>query len=282
MSTELQIHKATLRDKAQLLHLLQAARRSFVAFGAEDLPHLLASGDCLVAVARDQVRAVLCATVGRPPWAFLRGAAIADGWRADEALTVLLEPLAQQLSQRGVAQLAVYGTALWLPPLLLRVQFQRIDWIVTLERHPRPLPAARVAAAAIRHVTAADLPALAALDEAVFDPPYQLASGELIEYMVTSGYFVVAEEDGHLAGYACADVIGEEGQIIRVAVHPAARRRGIGGALLNAALTYCRDQQARLVMVNTQDSNQVALQLYASVGFRRVGRRVPVLVRALN
>lgn len=282
MPTELQIHKATLRDKTQLLHLLHAARRSFAAFGAEDLPHLLASGDCLIAVAGDQVRAMLCATIGRPSWAFLRGAAIADGWRADDALIALLEPLMEQLSRRGVTQLAVYGTALWLPPLLLRAQFHRVDWIVTLERHPRPMPAAAPPAAVIRHVTAADLPALAVLDEAVFEPPYQLASGELIEYMVTSGYFVVAEEGGQLAGYACADVVGEEGQIIRVAVHPDARRRGIGGALLNATLAYCHAHQARLVMVNTQDSNQAALQLYEGVGFRRVGRRVPVLVRALN
>ena len=147
----------------------------------------------------------------------------------DEALTVLLEPLIQQLSRRGVTQLAVYGTALWLPPLLLRAGFQRVDWIVTLERHPRPQSAAAALEAVIRPVTAADLPALAILDEAVFEPPYELASGELIEYMVTSGYFVVAEEDGQLTGYACADVSGEEGQIIRVAVHPDARRRGIGG-----------------------------------------------------
>lgn len=282
MPTELQIHKATLRDKTPLLHLLHTARRSFAAFGAEDLPHLLASGECQVAIAGDQVRAMLCATVGRLPWGFLRGAAIADGWRADEALTALLEPLIQQVSRRGVTQLAVYGTALWLPPLLLRVEFQRVDWIVTLERHPRPLSVAAPPAAVIRPVTASDLPALAALDEAVFAPPYQLASGELIEYMVTSGYFVVAEEGSQLAGYACADVVGQEGQIIRVAVHPDARRRGIGGALLNAALTYCHTHQARLVMVNTQDSNQPALQLYEGVGFRRVGRRVPVLVRALS
>ncbi len=282
MPTELAVHKATTRDKNHLLHLMYNARRSFAAFGAEDLPRLLSTGDCLVAVVDDQIRGMVCATLGRSSWAFLRGAIVADGWRADETLAVLLETLFTQLSRRGVKQLAVYGTALWLPPLLLRFQFQRVDWIVTLERPARPLSNLLMPAATMRPVTAADLPALAVLDEAAFEPPYQLASGELIEYMVTSGFFTVAESGGQLAGYACADVVGAEGQIIRLAVHPEAQRRGIGRALLNAALTYCQAHEARLAIINTQDSNRPALQLYEAAGFRRVGRRVPVLVRSLS
>jgi ribosomal-protein-alanine N-acetyltransferase len=126
------------------------------------------------------------------------------------------------------------------------------------------------------------------LDSAAFDPPYQLASGELIELMVTSGYFAVAEPAGQdgthtpgLVGYVCADVVGDTGQVIRLAVHPGTKRQGIGSALLNHGLAYCHDHGAHRVLVNTQESNTASLRLYEQFGFRRVGRRIPLLVQEL-
>ncbi|MCB0256883.1 MAG: GNAT family N-acetyltransferase, partial [Anaerolineae bacterium] len=125
---------------------------------------------------------------------------------------------------------------------------------------------------------------LGALDKAAFAPPFQLESGELIELLVTSGHFAVAEVDGidGLAGYVAADVTGDEGHIMRLAAHPALHGRGIGRMLLNDALAYCQKSDARLVSINTQDSNQASLRLYEGFGFRRVGRRVPLLVRELT
>ncbi|MCB9118075.1 MAG: hypothetical protein H6639_24230, partial [Caldilineaceae bacterium] len=52
--------------------------------------------------------------------------------------------------------------------------------------------------------------------------------------------------------------------------------------LLNGALAHCQDQGARETIINTQDSNQASLRLYEGFGFRRVGRRVPLLVRELQ
>ena len=115
-----------------------------------------------------------------------------------------------------------------------------------------------------------------------------LASGELIELMVTTGYFAVAEAADEmaaslsgLAGYVCADVVGDVGQVIRLAVHPAAQRLGIGRTLLNEALAYCQANGASRVVINTQEDNTASSGLYEQAGFRRVGRRVPLLVRRL-
>ena len=93
----------------------------------------------------------------------------------------------------------------------------------------------------------------------------------------------MAEADGFdgLAGYTAAHVIGDEGHIMRLAVHPALHGRGIGRTLLNGALAHCQEQGARTIVINTQDSNQASLRLYEGFGFRRVGRRVPLLVREL-
>ena len=79
-----------------------------------------------------------------------------------------------------------------------------------------------------------------------------------------------------------ADVTGDEGHIMRLAAHPALHGRGIGRMLLNDALAYCQKSEARVVSINTQDSNQASLRLYEGFGFRRVGRRVPLLVRELT
>jgi [ribosomal protein S18]-alanine N-acetyltransferase len=286
MSNPIHVYRASAVDLPEVRRLLDESRRSFAAFGPEDLPQLLASGACTVALDGAGVGAFLCVSVNRARWAFVRGLAIRNGWRTNEGLHAVLEPAINRLRLDGGTHLAVYGTELWLPPALMRAGFERREWIVSLERHPRPVPDLPAAPVCIRPVQPGDLSRLVALDAAIFEPPYQLASGELIELMVTSGHFVVAEsvaDTGHgtLLGYACADVLVDTGQIIRLAVHPSAQRQGIGRTLLNDGLAYCSTAGARRVTINTQESNSASLNLYEQVGFRRIGRRVPLLVRAL-
>ena len=282
MPPELQVYHASVRDQQRVRRLIEESHRSFAAFGLEDLPRLLASDNCMVADYNGTLWAFLCASASHSGWAYLRGVAIKDGWRIDDGLTAMLAPLLDHLRQRGMSHLAVYATALWLAPPLARVGFERREWIVSLERHPRPVADLPLCSAVLRPVGGHDLAALSALDHAVFESPYQLTSGELVEFMVTTGNFTLAEDPQMgLVGYACADVVGDTGQIIRLAVHPAARKQGIGSALLNDALAYCQSNGAHRVTINTQESNTVSLSLYEQFGFRRVGRRVPLLVRGV-
>ena len=282
MPSELQVYHASVRDQPRVRRLIEESHRSFAAFGLEDLPRLLASDNCMVADYNGTLWAFLCASASHSGWAYLRGVAIKDGWRIDDGLTAMLAPLLDHLQQRGMSHLAVYATVLWLAPPLARVGFERREWIVSLERHPRPVADLPLCAAVLRPVGVHDLAPLSALDHAVFESPYQLTSGELVEFMVTTGYFTLVEDPQmELVGYACADVVGDTGQIIRLAVHPAARKQGIGSALLNDALAYCQSNGAHRVTINTQESNTVSLSLYEQFGFRRVGRRVPLLVRGV-
>lgn len=283
VSPSLLVRPASAQDCQAVQSLLDSARRGYAAFGREDLPHLLRSGACVWATtAGGRPVGLLCATAGCRPWAFLRGAAVADSWHTDKVLAALLPALAESLRSRGFTGLAVYATALWLAPTLLRAGFQRIDWIITLERHPRPLASVEGADVSVRPVAANDLGQITRLDAAAFDPLYRLASGELIELMVTSGYFAVATQGDRIVGYLCADVMDREGQIIRLAVHPEVQGRGVGRTLLNAGLGFCYAQGATTVAINTQEDNHASLRLYEGFGFRRVGRRVPVLTWSLD
>ena len=95
---------------------------------------------------------------------------------------------------------------------------------------------------------------------------------------------VVAEaSDGRLVGAAWARVfaIEERGYgfvsptvpELAMAVGPAWRGLGWGGALLDALLAAVREQGVGSVSLSVRDSNSVARALYASRGFAPVGRQ---------
>lgn len=273
------VFSATANDRDAVLDLLNHARRSFAAFGAEDLAGLLAQGDCLLAATDNGIACgFLCLTPNLTRWAILRGLALRDSWHSGVLLDAVLPPALAHLRSEGIEHVAVYATTPWLLPVLPRAGFVHHEWIVTLERSTQS--AAEPPSVALRAVQPHDLPALVALDAAAFSAPYQLTRSELIELMMTSGYFAVAENPfSGLIGYVCADAAGAAAQVIRLAVHPAVQRRGMGEALLQHALHYCRVTGAERVSINTQESNLTSLRLYERSGFRRIGRRVPLLVR---
>jgi len=82
-------------------------------------------------------------------------------------------------------------------------------------------------------------------------------------------YVVVAEDAGSLTGWAVL-LESERCDVIRVAVAPAARRRGTGRALLDALLERVGE---RAVLLEVEADNAPAQRLYAASGFTRIARR---------
>jgi [ribosomal protein S18]-alanine N-acetyltransferase len=85
--------------------------------------------------------------------------------------------------------------------------------------------------------------------------------------------WVARDDDGHVAGYLCLWEVADEVHITNVAVRPNARRRGIARALLSSVLDNARARAFKVVVLEVRPSNQHALTLYESFGFRVVGRR---------
>ena len=78
----------------------------------------------------------------------------------------------------------------------------------------------------------------------------------------------VAEKDGNAAGYVtCHLDDGAVGRIGLVGVGENARGGGLGAGLVNRALRWFVDQDARVVRVVTQGRNEAAKGLYTSCGF---------------
>ena len=79
---------------------------------------------------------------------------------------------------------------------------------------------------------------------------------------------------GHaLHGFLSARVSARELHINNIGVHDAARRRGIGNALMAAAFAEGRRQGARTSILEVRAGNVAAQALYRRFGFAVVGRR---------
>lgn len=84
--------------------------------------------------------------------------------------------------------------------------------------------------------------------------------------------FLVGESDGW-AGLVLARAVADECEILWLAVAPDRRGRGIGRALLEAALERAGTLGARTAFLEVAEGNEAALALYRAAGFHPRGRR---------
>ena len=121
--------------------------------------------------------------------------------------------------------------------------------------------------------TVHDLGPVAAIERATFSDPWSLRSfREALDS--ASVYFACARSDaGSVVGYVVAWFVADQGEIANIAVAPDERGRGVGRALLDAALGEAAARGISAVYLEVRDSNQRARELYASRGFEEVGRR---------
>jgi ribosomal protein S18 acetylase RimI-like enzyme len=86
----------------------------------------------------------------------------------------------------------------------------------------------------------------------------------------------VAEHEGRIVGYVSTWIDREAGigHIPNLALTAAARGRGLGRRLLEHALARFRQAGIRFAKIETLDQNQVAQQLFPSLGFEEVARQI--------
>ena len=108
---------------------------------------------------------------------------------------------------------------------------------------------------------------LARHSKAGFDPEEELGRS-------WARIWVVRLEPGaQPAGFALIWHAADEVHLLDLAVDPDARRRGVARALVGRVLTYARENQARLVLLEVRQSNDAARALYRSAGFSENGVR---------
>lgn len=112
-----------------------------------------------------------------------------------------------------------------------------------------------------------EVAALAAIHAEAFETPWDAAS--LSALLASPGVFVVAEPDG----FILIRVVADEAEILTLAVRPAARRGGLGGRLVEAAVVRAAALGAERMFLEVAEDNVAARALYARAGFSEAGRR---------
>ena len=105
--------------------------------------------------------------------------------------------------------------------------------------------------------------------EAVFWPESSVR--EVLEWKGVLG--LASEVSGEVVGFLIGRQVGDEAEVLNVAVAPENRRRGDGGALLRAAVVEFRKRGVSRVFLEVRESNTAGMEFYTKHSFSKVGRR---------
>ena len=112
-----------------------------------------------------------------------------------------------------------------------------------------------------------DVPAIAEIDASAFPQtrPAEEHVREELSRPWTRGW--VARDGARVVGYLLSWHVADELHVLQVAAALGDRRRGVGRALVEEALTYAAAERVRLVLLEVRRSNARAIALYRRVGF---------------
>ena len=124
----------------------------------------------------------------------------------------------------------------------------------------------------IADVTAEHIPQIEEIERECFSRPWtaEQLSGQMRD---VQHEFIAAVDDGRVLGYVGLMYVLDEGYISNVAVHPAARRQGIGDALIDALAAKAEELELAFLTLEVRESNTPAIALYSKHGFHPVGKR---------
>jgi ribosomal-protein-alanine N-acetyltransferase len=135
--------------------------------------------------------------------------------------------------------------------------------------------------ATIRPAHEGDLDDVAAIERSVFGDPWSRRS---FADLVDAGQvlFLVASDANSVVGYAVILVAGVESELANLAVSRLVQRQGLGRRLLAEASNQARARGCEEMFLEVRASNEAALKLYETAGFRAIGRRARYYARPIE
>jgi ribosomal-protein-alanine N-acetyltransferase len=124
----------------------------------------------------------------------------------------------------------------------------------------------------IRGARVEDLAGIAAVEVHAFGPA-AWTEAQVAAQLADPGSAFLLSGEPQPQGYVLMRAAADEAEVLRIAVAPEARTRGVGTALLAAGLAWAAARGVRRVFLEVASDNAPALALYARLGFRTVGER---------
>ena len=121
-------------------------------------------------------------------------------------------------------------------------------------------------------MTAADVDAVCAIEEATFARPWSRASIEN-ELTNSCARYVVLRRGGETVGYAGMWLVIDEAHVTNVAIRKDLRGQGLGEKLMRALIQLAADSGMIWMTLEVRRSNAAAQGLYRKLGFVDVGWR---------
>ena len=118
-----------------------------------------------------------------------------------------------------------------------------------------------------------DLPRIADLELAIFPDAWSLPALQESLRQKSRTWFGGIWLEGVLIGYVIFYYVLDEGEIARIAVDPAYRRKGAAARLLHAAEDFCEEKGIDRLMLEVRKSNVPAISFYREYGFAEDGIR---------
>jgi ribosomal-protein-alanine N-acetyltransferase len=281
------VRPAQLSDRAALHRLTENHHRvhfnldwwSFDQWLHDDRP----SEAIWLAFDQEALIGLLAAPFEQVPVAWLRSIAIANGYSAAPVFAALLTHARSALLAQGAEQAAVMAHPDWVDDLTQCLNFTQCNEIVTMRKGDRAVPdLAQAPVANIRPARPEDIAVIADNDRASFEALWWHSAASLAHILQAVSHFVVAEIDDRVVGHAFSDVYGGHGHLIRLVVHPAYQRRGIGEQLLRESMLYQIETGAYPLTLNTQVDNAASQELYRRYGYQLNGKVVQVMQYAMS
>lgn len=274
--------EAAPADIGNIARLFRNNTHRFLGFPNADLPAMLASAPTMLLVAGDEIWAAAIGGWQTDATIWLRGLAFVNHLPIGGGLNGLLPPFHALLRSLAVRRLFYAGDEaadIWLQSALRHRGYQRDTEVVVYEKRELSVPSEGNQAVRLRPVEAVDLPTVLAVDHACFEPQWNKDEGIIGPAIFETPYFIVAELDETVVGYAFVTTHfgGRLVHLVRIAVLPAYQGQAIGVRLLANITAYAREIGASMVTLNTQANNTSAQRLYEWFGFQRTGEQQTVL-----
>ena len=130
----------------------------------------------------------------------------------------------------------------------------------------------------IRLATEDDIPGILEIENEAFSPPW--THGSLLGEIYRDGsFFAVAQckfgipNSEFISGFIILRRMGDDGEVLQIAVEKDSRRRGVADMLMDAAFLYAKESELKSVYLEVRKGNDAAVALYKKHGFITVRRR---------